>query len=70
LQLFTDGLPPGQPGVSELFASDILHQGIKGAFFDHYVTWVSDIIKKRYGKDAKQVMDEIDRRFVLRTNIF
>jgi hypothetical protein len=62
LQLFTDGLPEGQPSVSELLASDMLHQGWKGAFFDHYVAWVFEYIKLHHGKDAKAIMDEIDRR--------
>jgi hypothetical protein len=65
VQLFTDGLPEGQPHISELLASDILHQGNKGGFMDHYVTWVGEYVMLVFGKqEGKRVMDEIDRRFV------
>lgn len=42
---------------------------IKGAFKDHLVTWIEQYFKIEYGEaQAKEYMDEIDRRYVVRSN--
>ena len=59
LQPFTNDFPHSD-SIHELIAPDILHQLIKGAFKDHFVTWVEQFVKSLPGGAEK--LAQIDRR--------
>lgn len=48
--------------IYELLAFNLLHQIIKGAFKDHFIEWVEQYIKARYGVDTDSVLDDIDHQ--------
>jgi hypothetical protein len=53
--------------IHELITPDLLHQAIKGVFKDHLVSWVSDYLEYCHGAAGKErILDEIDRRLVVR----
>lgn len=64
-QPFTNHFP--RADIHELLTPDLLHQLIKGTFKDHLVSWVSEYIYSvsETRKDAKRVIDEIDRRYAI-----
>ncbi|KAH9910902.1 hypothetical protein B0H21DRAFT_782479 [Amylocystis lapponica] len=58
---FTNDFP--RADINQLMTPDLLHQIIKGAFFDHLVTWVGEYLVLEYGQSgADKILDEIDRR--------
>jgi hypothetical protein len=61
LQPFTNYFP--RADIHELLSPDILHQLIKGAFKDHFVTWVNSYIKAQHSEnEANRIIDDIDQR--------
>lgn len=63
IQPFTAHFP--RADIHEVLSPDILHQLIKGVFKDHLVTWVGQCIHIAYPADAKAILAEIDRRYVV-----
>ncbi|KAH9919578.1 hypothetical protein B0H21DRAFT_895497 [Amylocystis lapponica] len=58
---FTNDFPRGD--INQVMTPDLLHQIIKGAFYDHLVTWVGEYLVLEYGDtEGKKILDEIDRR--------
>ncbi|KAH9940258.1 hypothetical protein B0H21DRAFT_872070 [Amylocystis lapponica] len=58
---FTNDFP--RADICQLICGDLLHQIIKGTFYDHLVTWIGQYLELVHGKtEAAKVMDEIDRR--------
>lgn len=61
---FTEYFP--RASIYENLSPDILHQLIKGTFKDHLVTWIEEYIYLvNTTQQAKEIMDEIDRRYVV-----
>ncbi|KAH9946448.1 hypothetical protein B0H21DRAFT_822755 [Amylocystis lapponica] len=59
--LFTNDFP--RADINQLMTPDLLHQIIKGAFFDHLVIWVGEYLVLEHGESAaEKILDEIDRR--------
>lgn len=64
LQPFTNDFP--RADIHQLLSGDLLHQVIKGTFKDHLVTWVGEYLILEHGSaKGKEILDEIDRRYVL-----
>lgn len=63
-QPFTNHFP--RADIHTLITPDLLHQVIKGTFKDHLVTWVEQYVHltAETERDAKNIMDDIDRRYV------
>ncbi|OSX57853.1 hypothetical protein POSPLADRAFT_1121276, partial [Postia placenta MAD-698-R-SB12] len=58
---FTNDFP--RADINQLMTPDLLHQIIKGTFYDHLVTWVHEYLVLEHGEsEAKKILDEIDRR--------
>ncbi|KAH9919576.1 hypothetical protein B0H21DRAFT_702115 [Amylocystis lapponica] len=58
---FTNDFP--RADINRLMTPDLLHQIIKGAFYDHLVTWVGEYLVLEHGDSgAEKILDEIDRR--------
>ncbi|KAI0339648.1 hypothetical protein BDW22DRAFT_1336015 [Trametopsis cervina] len=58
---FTATFP--RANIHELFAGDLLHQVIKGAFKDHLVEWIATYLKRTHGEArGKEYLDQIDHR--------
>ncbi|KAG8215178.1 hypothetical protein J3R82DRAFT_8694 [Butyriboletus roseoflavus] len=55
---FTNDFP--RADIYELLAPNLLHQIIKGTFKDHFIDWVEQYIKARYGTDADTILNDID----------
>lgn len=55
--------------IHELLSPDILHQLIKDTFKDHLVSWAEEYIKITAAseREAKEILDDIDRRYVVRS---
>jgi hypothetical protein len=69
LQPFTHDFPRAE--IYEILTPDLLHQVIKGTFKDHLVTWVSEYLLLEHGEArANEILDDIDRRFVLSPSLF
>ncbi|KAF7978992.1 hypothetical protein HWV62_44259 [Athelia sp. TMB] len=59
---FTSDFP--RADIHEMLSPDLLHQLIKGTFKDHLITWVGEYLACVHGKaHAKDILDDIDRRF-------
>lgn len=59
---FTRDFP--RADIHEMMGPDLLHQIIKGCFFDHLVTWVIQYLKITYGEaQASVILDDIDLRY-------
>ena len=64
-QPFTSDFPRGN--IYEMISPDLLHQLIKGTFKDHLVTWICQYLVIQHGeRHAGVILDDIDRRYVLR----
>lgn len=58
---FTSDFP--RADINELISPDILHQLIKGAFKDHLITWIEELVRAIHPpKEANEILDEIDYR--------
>ena len=69
LQPFTHDFP--RADIYEILTPDLLHQIIKGTFKDHLVTWVGEYLIIQHGEaGADEILDDIDRRFVLSLSHF
>ncbi len=68
LKPFTNDFP--RADIYTMMCSDLHHQLIKGTFKDHLVTWIGEYLTREHG-DArgKELLDEIDRRCVVRCPI-
>jgi len=65
-QPFTSDFPRGN--IYQMISPDLLHQLIKGTFKDHLVTWICEYLVIQHGERRAQViLDDIDRRYVIRT---
>ncbi|KZP08510.1 hypothetical protein FIBSPDRAFT_901232 [Athelia psychrophila] len=61
---FTSDFP--RADINELISPDILHQLIKGAFKDHLITWIEELVRAIHPpKEANEILDEIDYRISL-----
>ncbi|KAL0063000.1 hypothetical protein AAF712_010131 [Marasmius tenuissimus] len=60
-QPFTHQFP--RADIHEVMSPDLLHQLIKGTFFDHLVKFTNDYLYKAYPKEeANRITQDIDRR--------
>ncbi|KAJ8091523.1 hypothetical protein PM082_024443 [Marasmius tenuissimus] len=58
---FTHKFP--RADIHELMAPDLLHQLVKGTFFDHLVKWTNEYLYKVHTKEeANSIIQDIDRR--------
>ena len=63
-QPFTNDFP--RADIHESLSMDLLHQIIKGTFKDHLVAWTcAYIVKKNTKARANEILDDIDRRWVV-----
>ncbi|KAJ8095642.1 hypothetical protein PM082_022988 [Marasmius tenuissimus] len=61
ITVFTHQFPHAD--IHEVMSPDLLHQLIKGTFFDHLVKFTNDYLYKAYPKEeANRIIQDIDRR--------